>query len=329
MRRVGIVGSGGMGGWHAARWRALPVELAGFYDADGARAVALAARYGGRAFESLEALVAACDIVDVCTPPTEHAAAAVAAARAGRHVVCEKPIARRLADAEAMVAACAAAGVRLFVAHVVRFFPEFARAKEVVDGGALGRLGVVRTVRGGARPADRAWFGDVAQSGGVILDVGIHDIDYLRWLCGDVARVFARGLTFRGLGMDHALITLRFASGAIGHVEASWAYPTGVWRTFFELAGTAGLLIHDSDDTRPLEVQYHAGATPATPADLPPPQEDPWLRELRHFLATLDSGGELLVTPRDALEALRVSLAAIESLRTGRPVDVATFEEAP
>jgi predicted dehydrogenase len=325
---VGIVGSGGMGGWHAARWRALPVELAGFYDADGARAETLAARYGGRVFASLQELVAACDIVDVCTPPAEHAAITIAAARAGRHVVCEKPIARHLADAEAMIAACETAGVRLFVAHVVRFFPEFARAKEVLDSGALGRLGVVRTVRGGARPASSSWFADVAQSGGVILDVGIHDIDYLRWLCGDVTRVFTRGLTFRGLDVDHALIMLRFASGAIGHVEASWAYPAGAWRTFVELAGSEGLLVHDSDDVRPLEVQYHAGAAPAeAPHDDPPPDDDPWLAELRHFLAALE-GGELLVTPRDALEALRVSLAAIESLRSGRPVDVTTFQEA-
>jgi predicted dehydrogenase len=330
VRRVGIVGSGNMGSWHALRWQALPVELAGFYDANGAQAVALAARYGGQAFASLEQLLASSDIVDICTPPTEHAAATIAAARAGRHIVCEKPIARHLADAQAMIAACETAGVRLFVAHVVRFFPEFARAKELADSGALGRLGVVRSVRGGAPPGHSGWFADVAQSGGVILDVAIHDIDYLGWVCGDVARVFARGLTFRGLNVDHALISLRFANGIIGHVEASWAFPAGNFRTSFELAGTEGLLMHDSDDVQPLQVRYHPGQAPASPpyADPAPLDDDPYFREFQHVLDALDSGAEFLVTPHDALAALRVALAALASLRSGRPVDVATFEEA-
>jgi predicted dehydrogenase len=331
LRKVVIVGSGNMGSWHASRWQALPVELAGFYDADGARADALAAKYGGLAFASLEAAIEASDLVDICTPPALHASATIAAARAGKHVVCEKPIARHLDDAQAMIAACDAAGVRLFVAHVVRFFPEFARAKAVLDSGALGRLGVVRSVRGGAPPGHSGWFADVEQSGGVTLDVAIHDIDYLRWLCGDVVRVFARGLTFRGLSVDHTLITLRFASGAIGHIEASWAFPAGNFRTSFELAGTEGLLAHDSDDTKPLDVQYHAGAAPASPPIGGAPaslHEDPYFLEFQHALDALDSGAAFLVTPTDALAALRVALAAIESLRTGRPVDVTTFEEA-
>ncbi len=320
-----------MGNWHAARWRALPVELTGFYDTDRERAVALATKYGGLAFASVEALLDSSDFVDICTPPVEHAAATIAAARAGKHVLCEKPIARHLADARAMIAACEAAGVRLFVAHVVRFFPEFARAKAVLDSGALGRLGVVRSVRGGAPPGHSGWFADIAQSGGVTLDVVIHDIDYQRWLCGDVVRVFARGLTFRGLGVDHALITLRFASGAIGHIEGSWAFPAGNFRTSIELAGTEGLLVHDSDDAQPLDVRYHSGEAPAGAPVIGHParlDDDPYYQEFQHFLDALDSGAAFLVTPHDALAALRVALAAIESQRTGRPVDVATFEES-
>ncbi|HEU5102623.1 MAG TPA: Gfo/Idh/MocA family oxidoreductase [Roseiflexaceae bacterium] len=331
MKKVAIVGSGNIGSWHASRWQALPVELAGFYDADPARAAALASQYGGQAFTSLEATLAASDLIDICTPPALHASATIAAARAGKHVICEKPIARHLADARAMIEACDSAGVRLFIAHVVRFFPEFARAKAVLDSGALGRLGVVRSVRGGAPPGHSAWFSDVEQSGGVMLDVAIHDIDYMRWLCGDVVRVFARGLTFRGLKVDHALITLRFASGAIGHIEGSWAFPAGNFRTSFELAGTEGLLTHDSDEAKPLEVQYHAGAAPASPPALGSPtpmREDPYFLEFQHALDALDSGSAFLVTPHDALEALRVALAAIVSLRTGRPVDVTSFEEA-
>jgi predicted dehydrogenase len=332
VRRVAIIGSGNMGSWHASRWQALPVELTGFYDADPARAAALAAQYGGQPFASLEAALQSSDLIDICTPPAQHASATIAAARAGKHVICEKPIARHLADARAMIAACESAGVRLFVAHVVRFFPEFARAKAVLDSGALGRIGVVRSVRGGAPPGYSNWFTDIEQSGGVTLDVAIHDIDYMRWLCGDVVRVFARGLTFRSLTVDHTLITLRFATGAIGHIEGSWAFPAGNFRTSFELAGSEGLLVHDSDEAKPLEVQYHAGAAPASPPILgsgAPLHDDPYLLEFKHVLDALDSGSAFLITPDDALAALRVALAALESLRTGRPVDVATFEEVP
>ena len=327
MKRIGIIGSGGMGGWHASHWRTLPITLAGFYDADAARAQAAATQHGGQAFASLDDLLAACDIVDICTPPADHAPSAIAAARAGRHIVCEKPIARSLADAQAMIDACDAAGVRLFIAHVVRFFPEFARARKVLESGAIGQLGVARSVRGGAPPAHSAWFADFAQSGGVILDVAIHDIDYLRSLCGDVRRVFARGLSFRGLPVDHALITLRFASGAIGHIEASWAFPPGNFRTAFELAGSDGLLAHDSDDARPLTVQYRPGATPQSAGGppAPPSPDDPYRSELQHFLNALEADEPFLVTPHDAIEALRVALAAIESVRTGKPVDVASF----
>src|SRR5262249_1626097 len=105
--------------------------LTGFYDADPARSAALAAQYGGQAFASVEAALEGSDLVDICTPPAEHASATIAAARAGKHVMCEKPIARHLADAHTMIAACESAGVRLFIAHVVRFFPEFVRAKAV------------------------------------------------------------------------------------------------------------------------------------------------------------------------------------------------------
>ena len=334
MKRVGIVGTGLMGGWHASRWQQLPVELAGYYDRHIERATAAAEKYGGRAFASLEELLRAVDIVDVCTPTPEHAAPVIAAAGAGRHIVCEKPLARHLADAEAMIAACEQAGVRLFVAQVVRFFPEFAHAKAVLESGAIGKVGVVRTVRGGNFPRPDDWYGDFEQSGGVILDLAVHDIDYLRWLCGDVTRVYARGLAFRNLhATDHVLMTLRFANGTIGHIEGSWAFPAGNFRTFLEIAGADGLLTHDSLLASPLSVELHQDAAAeggklTVPGGMIAPSDDPYYRELKHFLDCLQSGDDFLVAPRDGLAALKVALAATESVRTGRVVDIATFEEA-
>ncbi len=332
-RRVGIVGAGLTGGMHAERWAQLPVTLVGFHTRSPDRARAAASTYGGRAFTSLQELLAEVDVVDVCTPTPTHKDLVLAAAAAGKDIICEKPMARRLRDAEAMIAACEEAGVRLFVAHVVRFFPEYARAKEVLDSGQLGRPGIIRTVRGGNFPAPGAqnWYADFEQSGGVIVDLLIHDIDYARWCFGDVARVFARGLTFSGVqDTDHVLLTLRFHNGAIGHLEGSWAYPPGNFRTRLEIAGDGGLLEVDSLEVLPFSVtlkQEGRALVAGVPVPESPmhPTDDPYYREIAHFLSCLESGEDFLVSPQDGLEALRIALAAIESLKTGRPVDVGTF----
>ncbi len=344
MKRVGIVGAGLIGTWHAARWRHLPVELAGFYDVSSEVAAKAIGEFGGRAFDSLDDLLAAVDVVDVCTPTPHHKTPVLAAAAAGKDIVCEKPLARHLCDARDMVAACQVTGVRLFVAHVVRFFRQFAHAKAILDSGALGRPGVIRTVRGGSPPlwpvSDRAtsrrsWFADFKQSGGVIMDVSIHDLDFARWCFGDVERVFARGLTFAGIqSCDHALITLRFRSGGIGHVEGSWAYPPGPFRTSFEIAGDQGLIEFDNLAPAPLTVTLKSEASPQAPSIPQPhsplaPRDDPYFLELEHFLNCLESSpvDKFLVSPQDGLEAVKISLAAIESIRTGRPIYLDEFEE--
>jgi len=335
MKRVGIIGAGLTGRMHAERWNQLPVKLAGFYTRTPAHAQAAAKRYGGQAFPSLEALLAEADVVDVCTPTPSHRDPVLAAAAAGKDIICEKPMARYLRDAQEMVATCDEAGVRLFMAHVVRFFPEYARAKEILDSGALGRPGFIRTVRGGNFPAPdtQNWYIDFEQGGGVILDMLIHDIDYARWCFGQVTRIFARGLTFSHVqDADHVLLTVRFQNGAIGHLEGSWAYPPGNFRTRLEIAGDEGLLEVDSLGRLPVEVtlkQEETEMAAGVPVPESPmhPTDDPYYREIAHFLACLESGNDFLVSPQDGLAALRVGLAAIESLRIGQPIDMATFEE--
>jgi predicted dehydrogenase len=340
MIRVGIIGAGGIGGWHAKRWRQLQgdragqLELAGFYDLSSAITSQAVGAHGGQAFDSLQALLDAVDVVDVCTPTPYHKEPVLAAAAAGKQIVCEKPLARNLQDAQEIVHACQAAGVRLFVAHVVRFFPEFVQAQATLANGALGRPGVIRTVRGGGPPdpTRRPWFADFRQSGGVIMDVSIHDLDFARWCFGEVERVFARGLTFAGVEpYDHALILLRFKNGAIGHIEGSWAYPPGRFRTGFEIAGDDGLVEWDSLDPAPLTLTLTPDQPPGAlgvPEQHNPlaPQDDPYYLELAHFVDRLATGDGFRVSPQDGLEAVRLSLAAIESIRTGQPIHLDEFD---
>lgn len=335
--RVGIVGAGAIARVHAAQWQKLPVLIAGCYDRHLDRAEQFCAEVGGRPYASLDELLTNVDLVTICTHTDEHKEAVLAAAKARVAVVCEKPFARHLHDAEEMAAACEATGTPLFVAHVVRFFPTYARAKSTVDSGVIGKPGVIRTMRAGSYPRPGATFSspfyaDFARSGGVALDLAIHDIDYHRWVAGDVERVYARGLTFTGTpNADHAYIVLRFRSGAIGHIDANWALPPGLFRTRLEIAGDNGLIEWDSFQQPPIIAAFHDTDHPsharqqsANPlADV----DDPYYAQLAHVLDCLEQDKPFLVTPTDAVMALKTSLAALESMRTGQPIELDTFQE--
>ena len=332
MRRVGIVGAGGISRIHAAAWARLPVELAGWHDIVPEAAAAAAERWGGRSFDSLEDLLAESDIVDVCTNVTAHPEPVMAAARAGKAIVCEKPLARTVAQCEEILAVCTERQVPLFVAHVVRFFPEFEAAWRAVQAETIGKPGMIRTVRAGDFPrrsvgAAARHYADFEQSGGVIMDVGIHDIDFHRWCMGEVERVFARGLLEADVPQcDHALLTLRFESGAIGHIEASWAHTPGRTRTHLEIAGDQGLVAWDSRDPASLTWRTREDDMPMAQNALQE-ADYPYFAEMAHFLDCLDTGCEFRVTPHDALMAVKVSQAALHSIRTGQPVAIAGFRE--
>jgi predicted dehydrogenase len=136
----------------------------------------------------------------------------VEAALAGKHVICEKPLALTLPDAQAMVGACAAAGVRFFVGMVVRFFPQYRAAKELVAQGRIGQPGVLRLKRVAylpMKPCDN-WYIDETRAGGIVIDLMIHDFDYARWVAGDVERVFARGNQGAGGPVRYVQAIIRF-----------------------------------------------------------------------------------------------------------------------
>lgn len=337
MKRVGILGTGSIAKWHARCWARMPnADLVGYFDLNNAAAQSFAEEFGGTAFTTQDEFFDNVDLVDVCTPANAHLPCVLAAAEAGKAVACEKPLARHLAPCQQIIEGCEAAGVPLFIAHVVRFFPQYEGAKRAINNGEIGQPRVIRTVRAGAFPRglNDTYYSDFAKSGGVIMDLGIHDIDYHRWIGGEVTRVFARGLSFDALDQcDHALITLRFESGAMGHIECSWAHPPGQFRTALEIAGTDGLIEWDSAHRQAVTARFSQAAAPElkehqSVASPTAPWDDPYYKELSHFLDHVENGTPLRVTPHDALMAVKVSLAAIESERIGQPIDLATFAES-
>jgi predicted dehydrogenase len=320
--KIGVVGAGFIGAIHLNAYANMPeVEVVGVVDTLPETAAAGAAVVGTRAYSSYEDLIAAeeVEIVDVCLPTTYHRELALMAAREGKHVVLEKPIARTLEDAEAILEAFSAEGGRLFVGHVLRFFPEFARIKQTIDAGELGTVGVARTSRRSPFLMGwNDWYADWRMSGGVLLDLVIHDFDFLRWSLGEVERVYAKGVMGREYNrLDYSLVTLRFASGAIAHVEGQWGYP-GPFNYSIEVAGSRALVAIDS--TEPPPVQLFGGATgPGESPDVVT-GKSPFRTELEHFIRCIATGEEPLVDAHDAYEALKIGLAATESVMTGKPV---------
>ncbi len=320
--RVGLVGAGFMGGVHLNAYAGIPeVEVVGVADARLDAAMAGAKLVGARPYASYEELVAAEDIevVDVCLPTAFHKDLALRAAGEGRHVILEKPIARSIEDAQEILEAFSGDGPRLFVGHVVRFFPEYARIKAMVEAGDVGTVGVARTSR--RSPFLRGWndwYADWRQSGGVLVDLVIHDFDFLRWCFGEVERVYARGVMGREYNrLDYALTTLRFAGGPIAHVEGHWGFPAP-FEYAIEVAGSKGFVTANSTEAAPLKLLQDAGSVGEAP-DVAV-GTNPYRAELEHFVRCVKTGEEPVVDGKDAREALRVSLAAIESIRTGEAV---------
>lgn len=325
--RVAIVGTGLMGRVHAEAWHRTGARVAAFVGKPGAGGDPLASTYAARFATDLDAVVRDVDVVDICTPTHLHEEFTLRAAAAGKHVVCEKPLALTVAEGLRMIQACRVAGVRLLVAHVLRFFPEYRLARDLVVRGEIGAPGVLRLSRCTSRPRKPDnWYVDPARSGGMILDLMVHDFDYARWVAGDVIRVFARAARTSGRpgDTDHALAILTHRSGAISHVEGSWAYPPPVFLTRLEIAGSAGLIECSSPAAAAIEMHLHTAQESNQEVSLPtsPLAESPYAAQLRAFSEALTRGTEPPVSAEDGLAALAIARAAIDSAREGSPVEL-------
>ncbi|TYP79716.1 Gfo/Idh/MocA family protein [Paenibacillus methanolicus] len=325
--KVAVLGCGGLGHVHARIYAGMEeVSLTAVCDIDAGRADRLAEELGVAAYADFRDMLeeAEFDVISIAVPSWLHHAYAVQAARAGKHVICEKPIALTAEDARDMIDVCEANGVRLFIGHVVRFFPDYVHLKQTLDNGAIGKPGVAHASRKGGHPAaTHPWYADEAKSGGVIVDLMIHDLDFLRWSFGEVARVY--GMVRNEELLEYALVTLEFESGAVANVEAYWGYP-GQFQTKAELAGSGGIVQTSSLDSSSVRVHRRESASENGPfVAIPgsPSFHSPYELELKHFIACIRGEAEPAVTAQDALRALEIALAAKQSSQTGHPVQLA------
>lgn len=333
MIRIGLVGSGFMGRTHAAAWAKTDAIVAGVLSKHGQSAQALAKECAAQVYNNLAAMLHDIDVVDICTPTYLHHEQVLQAAAAGKHIVCEKPLARTVAQGQEMIQACQAAGVKLLVAHVVRYFPEYAQAKAQVAGGQIGKPAVIRLTRGTFQPkkAQENWFVEFDKSGGMMLDLMIHDFDYARWVGGEVESVFAKkmGNSHPHAKGDYGLVILKHRNGTLSHVEGSWAYPPPLFRTRFEIAGSEGLIEFDSQKRAAISHHLHQDESDVPDVPLPssPLSEDPYHTQLNAFYHHLVHDKPIRVSERDGLAALQIALAAIDSAESGRAIQLQPLPE--
>ncbi len=318
--RVGIIGTGGISHAHAPGWIEIGAERH-CYSVAGAPA--FADRFGATVHETLESILSAVDVVDICTPTATHAELVHAALDAGRHVVCEKPLALTSEDARAVVEHADRAGLRLLPAHVVRYFPQYAAARRAVEAHRIGAPAVLRFERTGSFPT-QPWFGDESQSGGIVMDQMIHDIDQALWFAGPVTRVHARQAVAATTGtVRTAHVILDHASGAISHCRGLWGAPGTAFRYAFDIAGESGRLWYDSAAHTGVEFDAVAAARRSSGDGFLPDIEtmrSPYVDEIVEFARAITDGAEVRVTAADGARAVDVSRAALESLHTGRSI---------
>lgn len=294
--------------------------LIGIADHDQSRAQAAAKTYGTTAYGSYEALLAAdVDAVVVGSENLRHRELVEMAAAAGKHVLCEKPLATSTEDGEAMLAACKSAGVQLMTAFPCRFSPAMAKLKSAVDSGAIGKVLAIRGTNRGRCPF--GWFVDLdCSGGGAVIDHTVHVTDLMRWILGsEVATVYAE-ISHRMFNRefdDTGFLSLKFADGTIATLDSSWSRPKSfpTWGDVtLSVVGEGGTLTLDMFSQNLVLYSDRTGGVSWIP----------WgsnidLLMLTEFVDCVAQGRTVPITGTDGLRAAQVALAAYRSAKSGSP----------
>ena len=307
-------------------------ELAAVSRREMGAAQLFAERHGaGRAYDSVEKLLTdnRVNAVYVATPPHLHARQTVEAARAGKHVLCEKPMAKTTAEAREMIGACRDGGVVLTICHYQRFNARHRRIRRLLEEGAIGQVTAARiNFSDRFPPQPGVWHHDPAISGGgPVMDLGIHCIDLMRYLCGPAESVAAlvETLVDRSPVADTATLLLRLAGGAQGVITSHWttANHQPERTNGLEICGTEGSIA-----AAPISAKDSAGSLQVFTADgtrdysVEPGGPRPHVALLEAFGAAIAGDGPNPIPGEEGLAGLAVVEAAYESTRSGQRVDL-------
>jgi myo-inositol 2-dehydrogenase/D-chiro-inositol 1-dehydrogenase len=328
--RVGVVGAGRIGRVHAAflSGRVRGARLAGIHDVRGEEALALAGELEVTAFGSVEQMLADAEIdaVAVCSSTDTHADLTIAAARAGKAVFCEKPLSLELAHVDRVREAVAESGVPFQIGFNRRFDPGHRSVRDAVAGGAVGEPHLVRISSRDPFPPPLEY---VRVSGGIFLDMTIHDFDMARYVTGsEVVEVYARGSvriepSYADAGdVDTALVVLEHEDGCVTAIDNSRRSTYG-YDQRVEVFGSGGMAASGNPPTHAGAVLTAEGETsPVMPSFFLDRYAESYERAWEAFVGAVRDGRETPVGIEDARAPLVIGLAAWRSLREHRPVRV-------
>ncbi len=333
---IGVIGLGFMGRTHLSAWKTaeragLSCKLVAVADGERSRLDGRPHATGNLAtgasevlfdpktlFSTTDAreLLARPDVqaVSICTPTDTHVELALAALESGKHVLVEKPVALRSADVARLADAARAARTLCMPAHCMRFWPGWDWLKERVVDGSFGRVKSAVFQRLGTRPLWSSFYADYARTGGALIDLHIHDADFVRWLFGDPEDVSSTG------SLDHITTLYRYKNGP-EHVvaEGAWNHDAGFqFRMRFIVIFERATADFDFGRTPQLLLVRDGRAEP-----VPIAATSAYELQVQHFLHALTSGSrDLRATVDDALGVARLLEAERESVESGRPVRV-------
>jgi len=327
---IGVIGCGAIAQEaHLPNYAAHPkARLVALADIDNQRATEVAQRFGvPNVYTDYHQLLERDDIqaVSVCTPNYLHAQQTIEAAKAGKHILCEKPMAITIGEAEDMIKAVEGAGVQLMVGFTHRFYPFNEKARTLIAEGRIGRPYTVRVRFAHRGPytswtAKSDWFFDTKHAGGgAILDMGIHALDIAHFVLGAEIRTVAANLTTLAHDIqaeDTAVMSLEFSNGCLGYIETgwhSWPGPLGL-----EIYGSRGTIIVDYET--PLRLWTQEAGDWQEFTDFP---AGGWEAEIKYFVDALVKGEEVKPDGLDGLVSLRAALAAYESHSLGKRISLA------
>ena len=332
MLQVAMIGSGFVAKQHALAYQALPgIELIAIVNPYPEAAADLVKEFACKYYATLDEAVSELkiDIADVCAPTYLHEQYVIQAAKAGCHVLCEKPVTFTLESFDRMTAACHENGVQFMVAQVARWWPEFVSIKDYLENDKLGTLQMIYEKRLCQLPPWSVWHRDPKKSGGGLYDLNIHDIDFLVSVFGKPKSVYAIGWkTELGCWM-HVVSNLIWESGVKAVVETCLEMP-GPWPFSIEFRGTgekgtlhyalqAGVNIADGERGSDF-IWYPAGAE--QPQPLHAEQRDMFRDEIEEFVNAIRENRQPVVTVQQSRQVLEVILATLKSLEEGVPVDI-------
>lgn len=330
MITVGLIGAGFMGTTHAAAYESLSnVSVKYIVDKVEERSNKLAARLSAISLTKLGPVLSdpEIDLIDITLPTPLHHEIAIKALNAGKHVITEKPIALSRLAAKEMIDAAVSNNKYLMIAHVVRFMPEYSKINGIIKEGLLGKPQLAHAYRLSNMPQWSSWFKDPAKTGGAVLDLQIHDIDFLNWIFGEPKSVYSRGKKDNNGGWNSVLTIIEYKNGSAS-LESSFLMPK-------DYPFTCGVRVHCERG----DIEYYFRASGASLEQgltdsfllihedgkpnqkISVKQSNGYMNEIKYFIDCVEKNETpLIVSAEDAFLSLDTALSTRESLETGQKI---------